>query len=135
MIGTATDTRDARLTDFLEGQLSAEDAELQELLGADAALKEAFEDARIARSLLTELRPEPTPQHFLRKVQRKIRRRSGGRYFHPVNTGVTYTVTIEAFVVIAVVIMAACWFFLETGRLQPPSTLVEVPAIEGTLTP
>ena len=57
------------------------------------------------------------------------RRRSGGRYFHPANIPVTYKISVEVFVVVAIVVMSACWFLLEAATPKAPGPLTEVPAL------
>jgi hypothetical protein len=128
----ADDPQLARLTDLLDAA-EDDDADLGELAAEDAADLEA---ARQARALLRGSSVQRPPPDFLRKTQRKLRRRTGGRYFHPVASMSGSKFTIEVFAVIAVVVMAACWLFLqaEKGRtgqpvLQPlPETLVDSPA-------
>lgn len=133
MIATEEQTLDARLTDYLDGGLDeAARAEIE----ADAALLEALEEARTARELLGGLPQRSPPRDFLRKVQRRVRRRSGGRYFHPAAQAQTlgYHIPIEAFAVIAIAVMAACYFFINTTTRAPgplveePVTTVEQPA-------
>lgn len=123
----------ARLTDLLDAAEAADLAELAELEAEEAA---DLEGARQARALLRGSVVQRPPADFLRKTQRKLRRRTGGRYFHPVAPMGGSKFTIEVFAVIAVVVMAACWLFLqaENGRsgqptLQPlPETVADSPA-------
>lgn len=112
---------EARAADALEGL---------DGLAADDDLQAELRAAREARLLLRNspvLRP---PADFLRKTQRKLRRRTGGRYFHPVVAMGGHKFTIEVFAVIAVVVMAACWLFLqaESGR-RAPAVLEELPSL------
>lgn len=123
----------ARLTDYLDGQLDdAAAAELDALLGDDA-LREALDQARGGRDLLGGLQRPAVPRDFLRKVQRRVRRRSGGRYFHPAVQPFGWRMSVEVFVVIAVAVMAGCWFIMGVGRVPQPivdenPAGVEVPA-------
>ncbi len=126
---------DGRLTEYLDGSLPpAALAALEAELAADPALADSLEDARRGRALLDELTPMRPPRDFLRKVQRRVRRRSGGRYFHPVPQPFGYRISVEVFAVIAIAVMAACYFFLDAaprgvGELTevPPEAPVERP--------
>lgn len=130
---TITDTgeirREARLTELLDSGVPLGAAEIEDLLAEDPEAREALEEARRARELLAELAPKAAPRDFLRKVQRQIRRRSGGRYFHPASGAISYRISVEVFVVIAVAVMSACWFFLEAARPALPGPLVEEPVL------
>ena len=127
---TGAEAREARLTELLDGALSDADArELEALLADDAAAAEELAAAREAHDLLGGLAQKAPPRDFVRKVQRRLRRRSGGRYFHPAQASVGFKLSVEVFSVIAVVVMAACWMFLEAERRAQagPGPLVEVP--------
>ncbi len=127
------DERLARLTEYLDGELDdAAAAELDALL-SDDALRDALEEARGGRDLLGGLQRPAVPRDFLRKVQRRVRRRSGGRYFHPAVQPFGWRLSVEVFVVIAVAVMAGCWFIMGVGRAPQPivdddPAGVEVPA-------
>ncbi|MCB9525381.1 MAG: hypothetical protein H6702_18675 [Myxococcales bacterium] len=128
---TAADARAARLTELLDGALSDADArELEALLAEDAEAADELAAAREAHDLLGALAPKAPPRDFVRKVQRRLRRRSGGRFFHPAQSPMGAKLSVEVFSVIAVVVMAACWMFLEAERRAQagPGPLVEVPA-------
>lgn len=133
------ETREARLTEYLDGTL---DASARAEIEADAELIQALDQARSARELLGGLPSKAPPRDFLRKVQRRVRRRSGGRFFHPANPiqAPGYHISIEAFVIVAVVVMAACYFFINSTQRAPgplvdePVTTVEQPA-ESPATP
>lgn len=141
MMDRHTDPRlqgiEAQLCDFVDGSLVDEAviAELQAMIAADPAIEAMYNEARDARSLLTGLDPKPAPRDFLRKVQRQVRRRSGGRYFHPANVTVTYKISVEVFVVVAIAVMSACWFFLEAGRPTPPGPLTVEPTLHAPKDP
>lgn len=125
------EAREALLTDYLDGAVA--DAELEALLAEDPEAAEALDEAREARRLLEGLAPEPVPRDFLRKVKRRVRRRSGGRYFHPAVAPFTYRISVEVFAVIAIAVMAACYLYLEAGRRVAPEQLHEEPPIERPL--
>lgn len=118
--------REARLTDYLEGQLA--EADLEALLEDEPGLREALAEADAGRGLLQELPSHAVPPNFLRKVQRRVRRRSGGRFFNPAPYPTRFGPAVEVFVVIAVVTMAAFYMVMETGRAGP-GQLVEVPVL------
>ncbi len=126
-----------RLTDYLEERLSDQEelAEAESLL-EDPEIAAEFEEAREGLELLQGLRPQPVPQHFLRKVQRHVRRRSGGRFF-ALSPAPSFRFSIEIFVVIAVAVMAACWFALALGGRGSPGPLVEElpPGVEQPQSP
>ena len=124
----ASEARDGRLTDYVDGALGDDaQAEIAALLASDPALARDVEEAREARGLLAELSPKRPPRDFLRKVQRRVRRRSGGRYFHPAVQPFGYKLSVEVFAVIAVAVMAACYFFLEAAPKPADVQLNEVP--------
>jgi len=116
MTAQAKDVQGAQLTDFLEGNVDGEEQASIELLLSDPAVRAEMEAARAGRDLLSELGTKPTPQNFLRKVQRRVRRKSGGRHFHPAQQPFGFGLSIEVFVVVAVAVMAACWMILDIGR-------------------
>lgn len=129
---TANEAHEARLTDLIEGAMTADEAaRLEAALTGD--LRAELEAAQSARALLSELNTQAPPRDFVRKVQRRLRRRSGGRFFHPVAQPVGYKLSVEIFAVIAVVIMAACWLFLEAERRAlHPGQLSEIPPAHPT---
>jgi anti-sigma factor RsiW len=107
---------EARLTDLVDGTLPPElQAELEAKLADDTEAAEALRGAREAQAILGRLDAPEVPRDFLRKVQRRVRRRSGGRYFHPVKDVMVFPISVEVFVVIAICVMAAIWFLLEPG--------------------
>lgn len=122
-----------QLCDFVDGSLVDERviAELEAMIAADPAVEAMYQEARDARALLTGLDARPAPHNFLRKVQRQVRRRSGGRYFHPANVPVTYKISVEVFVVVAIAVMSACWFMLQAAAPKAPGPLVEEPALHA----
>ena len=92
-------------------------------------LRAELDEARAGKALLTQLTPRSTPAHFERRVQQRVRRRTGGRYYSPAPTPFGFGITIDAFVVLAVAIMAACWFMSQMPA--PASTLFpDPPSIE-----
>ena len=90
-------------------------------------LQAALAEAREGRDLLIGLTPHPTPVGFSRRVQTRVRRRTGGRFFHPANRPFGYVVSVEAFVVLAVAVMAACWLMLDSSKERLPTTLYPDP--------
>ena len=99
---------DELLTDALDGAVSSELTDSLNALELDDELK----DAEVARSLLQSVEVEPVPVQFMRRVNHRIRRRSGGQYFNEQKTMGGMWISIDAFVVLAVAVIAACWFFL-----------------------
>lgn len=124
---------EAQLCDFVDGSLvdEAVAAELKAMIAADPAVRAMYDEARDARALLGGLGAHPPPRDFLRKVQRKVRRRSGGRYFHPANVPVTYKISVEVFVVVAIAVMSACWFFMQAANPAPPGPLITEPPLHA----
>ncbi len=124
------DAREAPLTDLVDG-LVGEDA-VRALLEADPALRRTVDEAREGRALLDGLAPRAVPRDFLRKVQRRVRRRTGGRFFHPAAQPFGFRMSVEVFVVVAIAVMAACWFMLQTAaRPVEPGPLVDVPVLDA----
>lgn len=125
MMSTAEELREARLTDYLDDELDpASREELDALFEGDEALRRSLDDARAARELLRGLPRPAVPRGFLRKVQRRVRRRTAGRGApgaFPFGMGLS----VEVFVVVAVAVMAACWFVMESGRRAHPGRLVD----------
>ena len=120
----AHDAIGVQLTDLLDA--GAETSAIEE-----AALVAEFEDARSGRNLLASLTPQPTPVGFSRRVQTRVRRRTGGRFFHPADRPFGYVVSVEAFVVLAVAVMAACWLMLDNrSMVQSPTLFLDPPAVE-----
>ena len=106
--------------------------------GADEGMIEAsgleaeLDASRAGRDLLMGLTPQPTPVGFSRRVQTRVRRRTGGRFFHPGNRPFGYVVSVEAFVVLAVAVMAACWLMLDSSHeASAPILYVDPPAAES----
>lgn len=121
---SADELREARLTEFLDGEISAD--ELDALFDQDDDLRNALDEARAGRDLLATLDRPAVPHNFLRKVQRRLRRRTAGRMGHPAATQpFGWKLSVEVFVVIAVVVMAGCWYILEAGRYTQGERLVD----------
>jgi anti-sigma factor RsiW len=106
----------ARLTDLLDGDLPDEERAAVEAMLDDPELRAEMEAARSGQALLRGLTPQPTPANFLRKVQRRVRRKSAGRHFHPAHSPIGFGISIEVFIVVAIAVMAACWMVLDLGR-------------------
>ena len=123
----AHDAIGVQLTDLLDA--GAEKNAIEE-----AALVAEFEEARSGRNLLASLTPQATPVGFSRRVQTRVRRRTGGRFFHPADRPFGYVVSVEAFVVLAVAVMAACWLMLDNRRqAQSPTLFLDPPAMEKSI--
>jgi anti-sigma-K factor RskA len=121
---TTEEARFARLTDYVEGVLSDEDARvIDELLETDEDLRQEVDDARAARALLGGLEAPPVPRDFLRKVQRRARHKARGQYLDPSRNPLMFGVSVEIFAVIAVAAMAVCWFFIDRAGHRPPARL------------
>lgn len=127
--------REARLTDYLDGELPSD--EFDALFDGDDDLRRALDDAREGRDLLATLDRPAVPHNFLRKVQRRMRRRTAGRFGNPaMPQPFGWKLSVEVFVVIAVVVMAGCWYILEAGRHTAPARLVDdAPAVSDLPAP
>ena len=92
-------------------------------------LRAELETAQSAQALLTTLEQQPVPNQFMARVTQRVRRRTAGRYFHPADRPFGMMVSIDAFIVLAVAVMAACWFLIKAPtdpapkRLDPPSPI------------
>ena len=131
MTAQAKDVQSAQLTDLLEGNVDGEEQTSVESLLSDPTLRAEMETARAGRDLLQGLGTKPTPPNFLRKVQRRVRRKSGGRHFHPAQQPFGFGLSIEVFVVVAVAVMAACWMILDMGRQSVEYKVFHPPAVEA----
>lgn len=135
----AEDPRHARLTDYVDGHLPEDERRAVEAwLDADEGLRREVEQAREARVILRSVRDvprPPPPRDFLRKVQRRVRRSTGGRYFNPTRDLLGVKISVEVFAVIAVAVMAACYFFVDPGGGAPPERLEEVPGVAAPADP
>ncbi|MCA9539438.1 MAG: hypothetical protein KC620_11155 [Myxococcales bacterium] len=127
MTPATEELRDARLTDLVERALPTTEADA---LLDDVTLRREVEEAREARALLRGLDRRPVPPDFLRKVQRRVRRKSGGRFFHPASQPLGFRLSVEVFVVVAIAVMAACFVLMDVGRVGP-GPLVEEPPPPG----
>jgi len=116
MTASAKDCPRARLTDLLEGEIPDGERPAVEAMLDDPELRAELEAARSGRALLRGLTPQPSPVNFLRKVKRRVRRKSGGRHFHPAHQPFGYGLSVEVFIVVAIAVMAACWMVLDLGR-------------------
>lgn len=117
-----------QLNDYLDGSLDeAARAELEALLAEDPDFAEELEAAQESQRLLSTLAPEPVPRGFLKKLQRRMRRRSGGRLFSYQTSPASFTLSVEVFVVVAVVVIAACWILMQSAPQVsfPSGPLVE----------
>tara|TARA_B100001250_G_scaffold279088_1_gene241476 strand:+ start:301 stop:696 length:396 start_codon:yes stop_codon:yes gene_type:complete len=121
------DKIDALLTDAVDGETSNE--VLNVLKESD--LQEEFETADSVRTLLAGVESEPVPNQFVAKVTQRVRRRTGGRYFHPADRPFGMLVSIDAFIVLAVAVMAACWFLLNPAVDVPAERVDFPPKIEA----
>ena len=131
MTASAKDAQSAHLTDFLEGNVDDGQQASIELLLSDPALRAEMDAARAGRALLKGLDTQPTPQNFLRKVQRRVRRKSGGRHFHPAQQPFGFGLSIEVFIVVAIAVMAACWMVLDLGRQSLEYDVFRPAAVES----
>lgn len=115
-MSTPHESRDAELTDYVDEVLEdAARADLEAIFARDPALARELEDAQTARSLLRGLEPQPVPRDFLRKVRRKVRRRSA-RMYDPHREVLGLKLSVEVFAVVAVAVMLALYFMGDLGR-------------------
>ena len=94
----------------------------------DDATLDAFSKAQQSQTLLQQLDSLPAPAGFTRRVQSRLRRRSGGRLFTPINQPFGHRMSVDAFVVVAVVVMAACWLMLDKAPLVDGPLYPDTPA-------
>ncbi|MEE2757035.1 MAG: hypothetical protein VYA30_10260 [Myxococcota bacterium] len=119
------DDADAALTDALDSGQYGEFVDQ----GMDSGTNQSLLEARHAQLLLKSLEKRPVPVHFERRVQTRVRRRTGGRYYSYVPPPIGVGLGIDVFVILAVVVMAACWFmnqqvvFEPQFFVDPPSSL------------
>jgi anti-sigma factor RsiW len=112
---------EAKLSDFVEGSLSAKEAAaVEEHVRGCASCTEALAGVKETVNALSGLHKIPAPPHFERDVADKIRRRSGGRFFGRRAFGDRVPLELLAIVVLALGL--ALYFFLrqsDTGSLRP----------------
>ena len=121
------DDMDGLLTDALDGKSSQDiDNALQM-----PELREALEMARAGKALLAEVDSESPPAQFVARVTQRVRRRSGGRYFNPMDRPFGMLVSIDAFIVLAIAVIAACWFLVETPQQPSPPRILQPLEIPG----
>jgi anti-sigma factor RsiW len=115
------DEIEAKLSDYVEGSLKAEEAAaVEEHLRGCAACTEALAAVKETVSALSGLHKIPAPPHFDRDVAETIRRRSGGRFFGRRAFG--DRVPLEVLAIVALALGLALYFFLrrsDTGSLRP----------------
>ena len=115
------ETIEAKLSDYVEGSLSAEEtAAVEEHLRGCASCTEALAGVRETVNALSGLHKIPAPPHFDRDVAETIRRRSGGRFFGRRAFG--DRVPLELIAIVALALGLALYFFLrqsDTGSLRP----------------
>lgn len=126
----AHDEIEAKLSDYVEGNLSAaEAASVEEHLRGCAPCREALEAVKETVNALSGLHKIPAPPHFDRDVAETIRRRSGGRFFGRRAFG--DRVPLEVLAILALALGLALYFFLrrsDTGSLRPFDRGSERPA-------
>ena len=122
----------ASLTDLLDGSGSNSESIDWDAL-QDDDVRRSVEDALEGKRLLGTLETDVVSSNFERRVRHRIRRRSGGRLFshHVPPTG--FGLTIDAFIVLAVAIMAAGWFLIQEPP-APPDTFFNDPPNEASRT-
>ena len=125
------DQEDARLTDELDA-LDARGSSPTQMKDAEVpSLSSELEEARDGQALLKRLPNRSVSSAFERRVQQRVRRRTGGRYFSPTPPGFGLGLSIDAFVVLAVAIMAACWFMLQMPNAPSSVLFPDPPSAES----
>ena len=112
---------EARLSDYLDGALSAAEAEeVKRHVEGCASCKEALAELEQTRRALSGLGRTAAPAGFDREVAETIRRRSQGRFFGRRTFG--DRVPLELLAIVALALGLALYFLLrgsETGSLRP----------------
>jgi anti-sigma factor RsiW len=122
------DERDAQFIAFLEGDLSEQEREEFEVeLERDVALRREFDQFADIMNGMQSLPFEFAPPDFVENVQRRIRKRSRGRFFAEnflYNTRMPY----EAIAVVMIAVMAAAWMLMGVPKDRNLQTAdVEIP--------
>ena len=117
------DDIDVLLTEALDGKSSQDIAEALQA----PELREELEVARSGKALLEDVGSASPPEQFVARVTQRVRRRSGGRYFNPMERPFGMLVSIDAFIVLAVAVIAACWFLVDPPSTPPPER-IQLPA-------
>ena len=125
------DDLEVLLTDALDGKSSQN---IEDVLKTPELLEE-LEMARAGQALLTDVGSESPPSQFVARVTQRVRRRTGGRYFNPMERPFGMLVSIDAFIVLAVAVIAACWFLIDGPQPAEPERIQLPPQVEIPRTP
>jgi anti-sigma factor RsiW len=113
-----TDDIILRLTAYLDGELSPEQrAALEQEALVNPELAALLEEARDAMGVVAALPEVQAPDNFELAVQRRIRRRSGGRFF--AGQRVRQTDSSVLFILIALTVLLAWFLFMRQSHLGP----------------
>ncbi|MCK5799490.1 MAG: hypothetical protein KAI47_20005 [Deltaproteobacteria bacterium] len=116
-------------SDYIEGELdAAEEAELEAYLETDNVARAEVEALRKTLSSLFSLRASspPAPANLAKKVERRIQRRSRGRFFSQDSQKLLWRIPFEwiSFIVILLLLALYMTTVLEgrkKGAIAPPS--------------
>ncbi len=129
------DQRDASLTDLLDEQQTSPGDRDRKGLSAEEDYEQELDSAREGQALLKQLSTRSVPAAFERRVRQRVRRRTGGRYFSPAPPSFGFGLSIDAFVVLAVAIMAACWFLHQSPGAPSSVFFPDPPSVEAKIPP
>jgi len=117
---------------YREGELPAEQLEaFEHLLEDDSETREDYEQFCRTLETLSFLRPQAAPDDFVENLQKKMRRRSGGRLFGANRWGQVTRVPYELFSLVLILIILSV-YLLTLPVLRVPAQERERPHGEST---
>ena len=101
------------LSEYLDGELTSEERlRVEQALANDAELRAELDALRRTVRSLSGLRDLPAPPEFARSVERKIRRRSRGRFF----TRQPQRLPFEWFSFVIIMLLMTIYLMLGLGK-------------------
>jgi anti-sigma factor RsiW len=127
-------TAQSHFSDYLEGELSAEERrDLEKHLEGCNECKTELQDFKTTVHSLSGLYKLPVPDDFGNRVERRIRRRSRGRFF--ANESILFRLPFEWISFVVIMLLLALYIFLIEGRSVREVSPEKPPATQPTKKP